>query len=89
MDEIEAKELWMIPALLLIPGIYLLWFAVKKKEFFRLEIWRRWTGRAGLVALLLDYPNRLCGPSGARVTLALVACTIIFLGAWISLILCR
>ena len=87
MEEIEAKEFWIVPALLLIPGIYLLWFAVNKKEFFRLELWRRWTGRAWFVAFFLEYPNRLCGPIGARLTLGIIACSIIFLGTWISLIL--
>jgi hypothetical protein len=85
MEKIEATDFWFVPALLLVPGLYLLWFAIQRKEFFRYELWRRWTGRAGLVALMLELPNRYGGPRCARFTLSLIACTIIFLGTWISL----
>lgn len=89
MEEIEASEFWWVPALLLLPGIYLLWFAIQKKEFFRQELWRRWTGRAGLIAAMLHFPNRFGGPNCARFTLGLLACTVIFLATWISLTLYR
>ncbi|MET3871002.1 hypothetical protein J3R74_000872 [Puniceicoccus vermicola] len=89
MQGIEAKELWMVPALLLLPGIYLLWFTIRKREFFRLGLWKRWSGYPSLFAFLLEFPNRAYGPSGARIALGFVACCIIFLSGWISLVLYR
>jgi len=72
---------------LLLLGLYLLWFAIKKKEFFQEEEWRNWTGSAVLFADLIRLPHRYFGPNGARLALGTIALCIVGLALLIFNIL--
>jgi len=79
----ETKAIWLVPVALLLPGLYLLWFSIKKKEFFQEEEWRNWTGRAIIFADLIRLPHRFFGPNGARLTLGAIALCTVGLALWI------
>lgn len=89
MEKITADELWIVPAILFFAGIYLFWFAVRKRNFFDNLLWRQWTGHAAIVSIILELPYHYWGSRGARIGLGIIALIITLMSVWLAVILKR
>jgi len=87
MEEITANELWIVPVMLFIAGTYLFWFAVRKRNFFDNLLWRKWSGHAAIVSVILEVPCHYWGSRGARICLGMMALIITLMSVWLAVIL--
>jgi len=87
MENITANELWIIPAMLFFAGIYLFWFAVRKRIFFDNLLWRQWAGHAAIVSIILELPYHYWGSRGARICLGIMALIITLFSVWLAVTL--
>ncbi len=77
----------MIGLILLIPGIYLLWFAYGREEFFREKRWENWKSRLILTHLLgpyllLSFLYRFGGARLVKCSFVTLALICIATGLW-------
>ena len=71
-----------IGLLLILPGLYLLWYAAGHPEFYRERRWEKWSNRAYILALLFGLLNRMGGPAAVKRAFQIFALTCIAMGIW-------
>ncbi len=67
---------------LILPGLYLLWYAHGHADFYREKRWENWQGRAALVGLIIRVVFSWWGYQGVRLCFQLFALACIGVGVW-------
>jgi hypothetical protein len=68
--------------ILILPGIYLLWYANGHADFYRERRWEKWHGRAYLLSIFFSLICRFGGIDSVKHSFRLFALTCIGVGIW-------
>lgn len=71
-----------IGILVVLPGIWLLWYANGHPEFYREKRWEKWHGRAALLGMLFSLVSRFGGTEGVKLAFRIFAIFCIAVGIW-------
>jgi hypothetical protein len=74
-----------IGLLLILPGIYLFWYAIGHPDFYREKRWEKWHGRAYLLSLFFSLICRYGGIETVRRSFLGFSILCIGIGAWATL----
>ena len=78
----DSAENFLIGLILILPGIYLLWYAQGHPDFYREKRWEKWRGRAYLLGLLFRLICRYGGTDSVKWAFQLFAALCISIGIW-------
>ena len=71
-----------IGLLLILPGLYLLWYAHGHPDFYREKRWEKWHGRAAILGALFSLICRFGGAASVKRAFQLFALLSIGVGVW-------
>ena len=70
---------------LLLLGIFLLWYSSGHAEFYKEKRWERWSWRAAMLGLLFRLIFRFGGIGAVRISFQIFAAMCVCAGAWAML----
>jgi hypothetical protein len=80
------KQILLVPALLIIPGMVLFAYFLLSKEFYEYEKWNTWSGYASLLFIIVSPFQKRFGCWGVKLVLLFISASIVLLGVCILLL---